>query len=86
MSDFGSSRERALDKNADKLARKAKDRIAALADGIAKVTDFNPERLEDGDPDAMLRDYRRSAGSGLKKILAEAGAREAAAKAAENQK
>lgn len=83
MSEIGSSRERALDRNGAKLQQKAKDRIAAFAAGLENVSSFSPEKIEDGDPDALLHAYRRAAGSDLKKILARAAAAEAAVKGGE---
>jgi hypothetical protein len=83
VSDFESSNERALARNADKIAAKLEARRKALTAGLEQITDFNPERLEDGDPNALLREYNGAAHAGLKKILAEAAAREAAAKARE---
>jgi hypothetical protein len=81
MADFASSRERSLEKNAEKLQRKARERIEAFTEGLGKITSFNTERIEDADPNALLRQYRGSAHSGLKAILARAAAQEAAAKA-----
>lgn len=81
MSDFASSRERALEKNAEKIRQRARSRIEALTEGLGTITSFNPEKVADGDPGRMLNDYRGAAHRELKAIMAREAAKEAAAKA-----
>ena len=79
-----SSSERAAMENRAALEQKREKRLDDFTKGLAFITDFDTEKIEDGDGPSVA-DYRKDASADLKKILASAATRDAKAGTTDGQ-